>query len=44
MMTLSLLLFLFQSTPSGEEKGFVVERDVELLLVDPLDRKREIHR
>ena len=44
MMTLSLLLFLFQSTPSGEGKGFVVERDVELLLVDPLDRQREIHR
>jgi len=44
MMTLSLLLFLSQSTPPGEEKGFVVERDVELLLVDPLDRQREIHR
>jgi hypothetical protein len=42
IMTLSFLLLL--SSPFGEEKGFVIERDVELILLDPLDRKREIHR
>ncbi len=40
MITLSLLLLLFQA----EGEGFVLERDVELVYLDTLDRKREIHR
>ena len=44
-MTLALLLLLFQAPPEGDvQEGFVWEQEVERILLDTLDRKREIHR